>query len=494
MNTKIGRMFVLLMCTLVCGGVILFLFNKSFLVGQPTCKDCNVILISLDTLSANHLPCYGYERNTAPNLCKFGKDNIFFSNAYSNANYTLPSHVSIFTGLYPSQHKVNVPNADRLSSTIPFLPEIVQKNGYKTYFYIPLEDSSHLPVDKVFYRGINKITSAFHPHDWNEGLDILKKNNDNNQKTFLFLHTYWVHSPYILENEKRKLFTKSDEGVDDLPTTYKELSTCSPPFLYFLKKALKEDVENKYWDGQKRQVYADIYKQLVKNAPFRDQLFPCSDAYYSRYLPYYFRAFYTNIIDQNNPNQVTHLKDAYDSKIKELDEYLGEVFHRISSTQLRNNTIIIVTADHGEEFMEHGELDHGKNLYDSSLKIPLLIYIPKQGNKEIAGLAQSIDIMPTILNLIGIPNTFELSGRDLFSNSTTSQGKIAYAEYLPMNSKDLSMKTIRNDSWKLIMEGPGTDTVPYALYDMAHDPKEEHNVLFKNGETVNTLLKLVPIK
>jgi hypothetical protein len=87
-----------------------------------------------------------------------------------------------------------------------------------------------------------------------------------------------------------------------------------------------------------------------------------------------------------------------------------------------------------------------------------------------------------------------LPGRDLFNNSTTSQGKIAYAEYLPMNSKDLSMKTIRNDSWKLIMKGSGMDNVPYALYDMAHDPKEEHNILFKNGETVNALLKLVPIK
>jgi len=80
----------------------------SKIINQPYCKGCNVILISLDTLSANHLPCYGYERNTAPNLCKFGRENIMFKNAFSNAPWTLPSNVSIFTGLL--QVNIKLPN------------------------------------------------------------------------------------------------------------------------------------------------------------------------------------------------------------------------------------------------------------------------------------------------------------------------------------------------------------------------------------------------
>src|SRR3989344_4435924 len=80
------------------------IFNK--LNVDLECKDCNVILVLLDTLGTNHLPCYGYERDTAPILCAFAKENVMFQNAYSNATWTLPSHVSAFTGLYPETHNV----------------------------------------------------------------------------------------------------------------------------------------------------------------------------------------------------------------------------------------------------------------------------------------------------------------------------------------------------------------------------------------------------
>ena len=100
----------------LCGLAFLFILLVSLLgnmnrlvsfFDKPLCKNCNIILVSLDTLSANHLPCYGYARNTAPNLCTFAENNILFKNAFAKFTRTLPSNVSIFTGQFPSTHGVN---------------------------------------------------------------------------------------------------------------------------------------------------------------------------------------------------------------------------------------------------------------------------------------------------------------------------------------------------------------------------------------------------
>ena len=139
-------------------------FAGSFILRQikkqnPLCKDCNIVWISLDTLSAKHLPCYGYPRNTAPNLCKFAQENIRFANAYSNSFWTLPSSVSEFTGLYPETHKVITYN-DVLNGNTPFLPQILQKNGYTTLFGVPLENPA-IPVKNALNRGIDKYLNEF---------------------------------------------------------------------------------------------------------------------------------------------------------------------------------------------------------------------------------------------------------------------------------------------------------------------------------------------
>src|SRR3989344_6085507 len=106
-------------------------FSKRILP-EGICKDCNVILISLDTLRAKSLPCYGYEKNTAPNLCEFAKKSFLFTNSYSQSAYTLDSHFSIFTSLLPSSHGMTTLFVNTLNEKVQTITQILRNSGYKT--------------------------------------------------------------------------------------------------------------------------------------------------------------------------------------------------------------------------------------------------------------------------------------------------------------------------------------------------------------------------
>lgn len=170
-----------------------YIWNQKRREPPVQCKDCNVIVVSLDTLSGTHVPCYGYARNTAPNLCAFAAKNILFTHAYGNATYTLPGHVSMFTGLYPHTHAVTQAKTDRLSADTPFLPSILKQNGYSTLFYMP--KTPHLPRDLVYNRGIDVYLDA-DEKTWTEAEELFEQKVSEGKKTFLFLHTYAVHPPF----------------------------------------------------------------------------------------------------------------------------------------------------------------------------------------------------------------------------------------------------------------------------------------------------------
>ena len=177
------------------------LFAKVILP-EGYCKDCNVILISLDSLRAKSLPCYGYEKNTSPNLCEFAKKSFLFKRVYTPSSKTLDSHFSIFTGLYPKSHGVNVPFTSVLDKKIRTLPQIVESNGYATLFSGPLIDP-HLPLDRGFERGFRYKEYGDEPRFW---FDNMKKYGLLGRKFFAFLHTYDVHEPYIPNTVHIKLF------------------------------------------------------------------------------------------------------------------------------------------------------------------------------------------------------------------------------------------------------------------------------------------------
>ena len=447
----------------------------SNLTGQPICKDCNVILVSLDTLSANHLPCYGYGRNTAPNLCKFGQENILFNNAYSNAYFTLPSHTSIFTGLLPSKHKVNMPNFDKLDPNIPFLPQILQQNGYETYFN--MITNNYLPVDKVYNRGIDQIVNPNNFSNlWEKGLQKFKENNEKGQKTFLFLHTYYVHTPYLIEDENP---TYTRKVFDTIPTDAAHYEACSENFISYLKSSLEVDLTKQFW-LDKTSTYQTIYNDLL-NATDINKF---CDKYHDK-LSLYRIGYVYNKNNINTSEKVEYIKDLYDQKIVELDSLLSPLLDLIKQNNIRQNTILIITADHGEEFMEHGEIQHN-TLFDSNVRIPLIMYIPGINNNQVNKISQNIDIVPTILDAVGIKLNYSFQGKSLINDIVWGKTSKKYVVAEKMSD---GTKTIRDEKYKLFLKQSKNQLQPYLLFDIQNDPSESQNIIFSRADIVNGLKK-----
>ncbi|MFZ2026561.1 MAG: sulfatase [Microgenomates group bacterium] len=463
-------------------------FSFSNLISKkPSCRDCNIILISVDTLGAKHLPCYGYTRNTSPNLCKFGQENIFVQDMTANSSYTLPSHVSIFTGLYPREHGVNIPNVDRLDKKIPFLPEELKKNGYETYFCMTTVDP-HLSIDKIYNRGIDKIYGSYKLEDWNDCLKKLSENNKKNKKTFIFLHTYRVHSPYVASPKNPYLSKLSTKKIPSIPETTEDLSLIKyeDEFFRFFIKKLEEDLRDKFWGDDKKAInYHTNLLSMAKGAITREDRHLLLDDEKNEFTIFdYLYSYYSYRSNLLPKNQVARLSDMYDVAIMELDVFLGKMLGALRKTKLWDNTIVLVTSDHGEEFMEHERVvGHGANLYNTTTKIPLMMHIPNTHKKRITVPAESVDIFPTLLNLVGIKNTIRFSGSDMFGiKNGIQKSDLFYSDYY--------VRTIRDKDWKLIIKRENSAYSGRELYDISIDQDEKTNRIFENPSKSSILLKI----
>lgn len=454
-----------------------------FFSAKAQCKNCNVILVSVDTLSANHLPCYGYSRNTAPNLCTFAQNNIHFTNAYANATWTLPGHVSMLTGLFPYYHRVLSSN-DHLDSNTPILPEILQQHGYKTIFLLPKDDFT-MPVSKVYNRGIDTLIEyeGRAASTWDQPIEEFQKSVTAGQKTFLFLHTYYVHAPYTTED---RALIYADALDDSVPLKSNDIYQVSEGFITYLREQLHVDlaanklqqidplyqVISETLDGQRHDAAAST-KTVQQHAALLYQ--------------YFFNYNYRNKIQKSDANQVEYLRALYDQRIHEMDtDFIPRVLSLVKKKGFKDNTVVIFTADHGEEFMEHGAIEH-ETIYNSNVSVPLIFYIPGIPKKAIDTPAQYVDIVPTILDLLDIKPTKLFQGEsltDLIRGVATQKRLLVIDGGEPLNQKALVW-----DDWKLFIQKDGATHIPYELYDMSRDKNETNNILFSHMEVAGEMLK-----
>ena len=190
------NIFIIILSVFICITLFFSIFNYFEKSNKDiACKDCNVILISIDTLRADHLGIYDYEKNTSPHLDQFAKENILFKNFYSQATYTISSHASIFTSLYPFNHHVYDQNARVFNSTLT-LPQILKLYNYTTVAFIGSGSKAALPpyifaymFDSYNVKGVTTVDNTF--PETKKWLEL-----NSNGKFFLFWHIYDVHCPY----------------------------------------------------------------------------------------------------------------------------------------------------------------------------------------------------------------------------------------------------------------------------------------------------------
>lgn len=449
---------------------------------KPICDKCNVVLISIDTLSALHLPCYGYERNTAPNLCRFADKNILFLNSYSQSPATLDSHFSIFTSLYPDTHKITSIFNDSLNESYLTLPQLYKLNGYKTFYYGPLNDP-HLPLNRGIERGFDFINGSF--KNWSDIHQQLLENIKKYQSSFFFLHTYAVHDPYLTGHKSKHPFTDQPE-YPNIPLTKDEYHAFSSQ-LFSYCSSLISNIDNSKTNNT---VSLDsLYKQTLtklKQARGLQEETSIFNTFDENVKLYCINSWNRSKLDRNNPNQIKYLKSLYDEQIYNIDQNLGKFLNLMSDSKIAKNTIIIITSDHGEEFMEHGKLYHSTNVYRTSTQVPLIMHIPGIPPKKITELVQGIDIYPTVLGLTNLSPKSLIEGINLTelikgnkNAPTNTYIKSEWQDSVVIQSKYLRYYFNKNTN------------IPFGLYNLATDPEEQNNLKDSNLEAINQFKKML---
>lgn len=394
------------------------------LMGQaPAATRPNILLISLDTLRADHLSCYGYERETSPHLDKLAKRSHVFRQAFSHSDNTIVSHASMLTSWHPVRHAVD--RDIRLSEEIPFLPEILRDSGYQTAGFTA--HATWLNEKMGFARGFDQFNAAYQaaPERNQMILEWMGKRGKD-KPLFLFLHYYDVHSDW----DTKPYDTKSK----------------------FDRKFAKRQMPR--FQGCRDGVCAS---ELLRRADTKKELL--------------------------SDEEVEWIKGLYDGGIAYMDHHLLQALNGIRQHLDWDNTWVIITSDHGEEFREHGRLLHN-NAYREVAQVPLIIHPPggvdRRDLQDVVGL---VDLMPTILDIAGVEGPAEMEGvslRPLFNGEAMPPRTHYFKEY------DASTGvTLRDDEHTLVTRLAFTQL---ELYDRLQDPDEHIRINAKRPNALERML------
>lgn len=390
-------------------------------------KNYNLIIIGIEPLGAKHIGAYGYFRDTTPNIDEFSNDSFLFKNATSPSSWTLPAFMSWFTSLYPSQHKIInkycayteeeqvLSNLSELSPSVVTLAQVLKDNGYATAGF-----TGDAGVEGVF--GYNLGFDIYYDKTTFGGFDLILpmaldwlEEHKNNQ-FFLFLLGYDVHGRSKLPEDFKNRFA-------DLNYSGKYKGT-----------------PEEYWELRNLSLEQDDLNMTAEDVRF--------------------------------------WRDWYDAKIYEADKKIGEFLKKLDKLKLADKTIVVISSASGNEFYEHKRFDHGYSLYEELIHVPLIIKIPQVNGRVIENQVRTIDIMPTVLDLLGInyDNTIKdqmqgVSLPPLMKEENLQLDAFSETDYL-FHAFKRSIKT--SDGFKFIYT---MDTGQRELYNLKEDPKELKNLV-----------------
>jgi arylsulfatase A-like enzyme/Tfp pilus assembly protein PilF len=389
----------------------------------------NVVLISIDTCRADRLSCYGYPRPSTPNIDAVAREAVLFKQAIAPVPMTLPSHSSIMTGTYPPVHGVRGNDGYRLAPLSPdgqagnvTLAKILRDAGYQTAAFV-----AGFPLDARF--GLNQGFQTYDGQFGEEGSSHDRRSAEEVNR----LGLAWLEA-----REKEPAdppLVPLSPGVIDTSGQHR----VPRPFFLFLH-------------------YYDAHAPYQPPPPF-DKIFA---------------------------------DDPYAGGIAHVDAAIGQVIGRLRALGLYDNTLVIIVGDHGESLGEHGESTHSFFVYQSTLRVPLVIRAPgtcgggKLQHREVEQTVNLVDLMPTVLSLLGLAQPERVEGADLRDSleGRPRQGAApaSYFESLaPAAYNCCALQGLIEGRWKFI-RAPRPE-----LYDLERDPKEMDNVVMKDTDTARRL-------
>ena len=461
---------ILIIILLIIVGVIDWSYKNKTKNNGP-CKNCNIMLIDIDVLRADELPCYGYFRNIAPNICALAKKSTIFMDNYSISSWTLPDIFSTITSLLPTFHKVLGLYTDKLSPQIPTLAETLHNQGYRTIFVGNNGASGFLGKENGGLRGYDEVITD-KPIEW-----VVAELSKGSKPWFI--HYYWsdLHMPYLIP--------EGTKPIENLKAP-RNLAITDYDFDRQLNIYLK-----KHYTEVFKKIAIEQYKSIITGPDKPDDVSVTNlfnhlndptlqlDYLIDIWQPIF--KTYMESFDQNNPNDVAYVRMMYDTKIKLLDEKLGKIFNKIDSWPLRNKTITVVTSDHGEAFGEHGFFSHDANYHSELYYTPLIISSPNLNKKIVESPSSNLDIFPTLLDLVGIKKINNMHGKSLLVDNSDRQYIL---------SEDTQEGIIlQNKQWLYYLPGGDSKVERSILYNKTVDPKEKNNVAKEYPQLTESLFK-----
>ena len=394
-------------------------------------KARNVLMICVDSLRPDHLGCYGYGRDTAPRIDGLAEKGTRFTQAVSVSSWTMPTIASVFTGLYPHRHGMTG-YGSRLCRARA-LAEVLGEAGFRTGAVV----SSPTVADKFGFA---------------RGFDLY---DDQSAYLDLSLDFSTLSGPISTEREEDVTALVASPTVTELASAWIRRHATERFFLY-----------------------------LHYNDPHWDYVPP--EPYASRFDPQYTGKFDGRGI-KNSPHLIpgvserdlAHVVALYDGEIAFTDEHVGRLLSVLQELHLEDGTLIVLFADHGEEFLEHGGTTHGTTLYDEVLRVPLIFCFPPAVESGLAaeGQVSLVDVMPTVLDLVGVDIPEGLDGRSL---APVMMGrKLRPSPVLLELDGETHLVGARTEEWKALCSPDGE---AWEFYDLARDPGENTNLGRKAAE------------
>jgi len=406
----------------------------------------NVLLIVCDTLRVDHLGCYGYFRETSPNINYVAEEGVVFEDFYDSGSPTGPCFTCIYTGLHTIHHKFYqflTPNIRQVDDTIFTMPEIMHAMGYTTTALDNLIKQSARA--KHFVRGyefyINWGPGSFRPTPADMLAEQLNRRlipwirNYADEKFFLLVHYWDPHTPYNQPEEYRRIFrhekgTLSDLKIETAPAGYKYIPGWGRV--------------GEFADGE-----------------IKDNL----------------------------------SIDLYDGEICYMDQGIGEVISTLEDVGVLDDTLVIVTSDHGENLLQHYNSWGHESLHDAVTHVPLIMRYPKKLPKgvRVKGFCQHIDLLPTIMDLVGATtDVLEIDGESIMPLLKGKQIR----DRIFMEACN-GQRAIRTSEWKLLDSEWMGELLCYGerhnlprkleLYNVKDDPMETINLAENEKEEAKEL-------
>ncbi len=368
-----------------CSSIVALLLGATLACSKPEPAP-NVLILLIDALRADHLGCYGYERDTSPHIDALAAEGLRFEKAYAQSPWTKPSIPSLFTSLYPIQHGVyegethgvgDALESDVLPGRFTTLAEAFGQAGYRTAGFV---HNAHLQAQLGFA----------------QGFDVYEQSS--------------MAAPEI--NQRFLEFAALDRDR---------------PFFAYLH-------------------YLDVHWPFQPEEPFRSRFGPVGDkSLFSRESWHGLRKAINNKTVELSEQDLHELRARHDAGIAQLDAEIGKLLAELRQRGWYDRTVILLTSDHGEELLDHGEVGHGGTLFREVIDIPFIMRIPGLAAAIATKPARLLDAFPTLLDAAGLEIPPGLEGLSLLASGEDEVEIVAETRH-----RRRYRVSVRDGSWKLI--------------------------------------------